>query len=64
MRCICCNKLLTDFESSRKSLNTGEYLDMCTDCYKHIRDDVDVIENNNLLHIQDVIDVEDIYREE
>lgn len=56
MRCVCCNKLLTDFESSRKSVNTGEYLDMCTDCYKHIRDDVNVIENNDLLHIQDVIE--------
>ena len=58
MRCIACNKLLTDFESSRKSVTTGEYIDMCTDCYKHIRDDVNVIENNDLLHINDVLEEE------
>jgi hypothetical protein len=61
MRCICCNKLLTDFECSRKSITTGDYLDMCSECYKHIKDDVTVIENNDLLHIQDVINVEDVY---
>jgi len=64
MRCLCCNKLLTDFESSRKSVTTGEYIDMCTDCYRHIRDDVDVIENNNLLHIQDVIDDELLFNDD
>ena len=61
MRCVCCNKMLTDFESSRKSVTSGEYLDMCTDCYKHIKEDVYTIENNELLHIQDVIDIEDNY---
>ena len=58
MRCVCCDKSLTDFECSRKSITSGEYLDMCSDCYKHIKDDVDVIENNDLLHIQDVVDIE------
>lgn len=32
MRCYCCNKNLSDFESSIKSLATGDYLDMCTKC--------------------------------
>ena len=58
MRCICCDKLLTDFECSRKSITSGEYLDMCSECYKHIKDDVDVIENSDMLHIQDVVDIE------
>lgn len=58
MRCVCCNKPLTDFETSRKSITSGEYLDMCSDCYRHIKDDVDVIENNDMLHIQDVVDIE------
>ena len=63
MRCIACNKLLTDFESSRKSVHTGEYIDMCTDCYKHIRDDVSVIENNNLLHINDILEEELLFND-
>jgi hypothetical protein len=64
MRCVCCDKLLTDFECSRKSIHTKEYLDMCTECYRHIKDDVTVIENQDMLHIQDVVDIEDMYSEE
>lgn len=32
MRCSCCNKVLSDYESSIKSKTTGEYLDTCTKC--------------------------------
>lgn len=34
MRCSCCDKLLTDFESSVKSVATGEYLDSCIKCIR------------------------------
>lgn len=34
MRCTCCDKNLTDFESTRKSKVTGEYLDTCNKCLK------------------------------
>jgi hypothetical protein len=40
MRCICCDKNLNDFESTRKSVSTGEYLDMCNKCYSTISDDL------------------------
>lgn len=36
MRCICCDKILNDFEATRKSIKTGEYLDMCSKCYSTI----------------------------
>jgi len=32
MRCIACNALLSDYESTRKSQTTGEYLDLCNHC--------------------------------
>jgi len=32
MRCAACNDLLTDYEATRKSLVTGDYLDLCTKC--------------------------------
>lgn len=32
MRCTCCNKLLSDYESTRKNAKTGEYMDMCNTC--------------------------------
>jgi hypothetical protein len=49
MRCIACNAVLTDFEATRKGVNTGEYLDMCERCFSTIRDDIEVIERKDLL---------------
>jgi hypothetical protein len=40
MRCYCCDKNLSDFESTRKSVTTGDYLDMCNKCYSTIKDDL------------------------
>jgi hypothetical protein len=34
MRCRACNKALNDFESTRKSIETGEYLDLCNHCFQ------------------------------
>ena len=33
MRCKACDCELSDFESTRKSSNTGEYLDLCNGCF-------------------------------
>lgn len=32
MRCVCCDRKLTDFESTRRSAETGDFLDMCNRC--------------------------------
>lgn len=32
IRCDCCNKSLNDYESTLKSLGSGEYLNTCTKC--------------------------------
>ena len=40
MRCYCCDKILSDFESTRKSVMTGNYLDMCNKCYSTIKDEL------------------------
>lgn len=34
MRCDCCNKLLNDFEATRKSAITGDYINTCNSCLK------------------------------
>jgi len=36
MRCIACNKALTEFEATRKSVNSGEYVDLCSYCYNGV----------------------------
>lgn len=48
MRCICCDKMLNDFESTRKSVTTGDYFDMCNKCYSTIKDDVNAEERYDL----------------
>jgi len=46
MRCICCNKSLSDKESTRKGVNTGEYLDMCDGCFSTVADEFPYIEGH------------------
>jgi hypothetical protein len=33
MRCLSCNNILSDFESTRKYKNTQSYIDLCTLCF-------------------------------
>lgn len=47
MRCCSCNVALSDFESTRKTVSTGEFLDMCNRCYADIANDVPTIVNND-----------------
>ena len=50
MRCECCDRNLNDFESTRKSKVSGEYLNMCNKCVTEAgiaattRDDLDPYE--------------------
>jgi|DEB3_MinimDraft_2_1074329.scaffolds.fasta_scaffold73377_2 hypothetical protein len=53
MRCVCCNERLSDFEATRKSSYSGEYLDMCNVCFNTIKDVVDVEERSDLRHESD-----------
>lgn len=39
MRCVACNVPLNDFEATRKSKNTGEYVDLCNSCFTVARPD-------------------------
>lgn len=37
MHCICCNKVLSDYEATLKHAETGEYLDTCMECLGEIQ---------------------------
>lgn len=54
MRCLSCNCILSDFESTRKSVNTNSYIDMCNRCYYTISDDVATLERDDLAHDEDM----------
>ena len=56
MRCIACDRNLSDFESTRKSHDTGKYVDLCNKCYNEIQSDIDNInEREDLRHEDDMI---------
>ena len=56
MRCLACDRNLTDFESTRKHTDTSEYLDLCNKCYNEIQADVEIIteERLDLTHEDDI----------
>lgn len=54
MRCLSCNAILSDFEATRKSVNTNSYIDMCNRCYYTISDDVASLERDDLAHDEDL----------
>jgi len=56
MRCIACNALLTDYEATRKSELTGEYVDLCNHCYVAVKSDLVVVERDDLLTPDNVED--------
>ncbi len=50
MRCVACNALLSDYEATRKSQTTGEYLDLCNYCLNDIKNDLkSIIDILNIL---------------
>jgi len=59
MRCQACDKILTDFESTRKSTVCDDFLDLCNECYDTIRNDVKAMERQDLMSIEDIVDFDD-----
>ena len=48
MHFCCCDRLLNDYESTRKSKTTGEYLDTCNKCFALIEDEIETIDRTDL----------------
>jgi hypothetical protein len=39
MKCQCCDRILTDYESTRKHAVTGSFIDLCQQCFKAVQAD-------------------------
>lgn len=52
-RCRSCDKVLNDYEMTRKSAVTGEYYDLCGHCFSTIKADVYYKERVDLMDISD-----------
>jgi len=55
MRCKACNKQLNDFESTRKGFESGEFIDLCNECFGTVAADFNVTEREDLKHLSDEI---------
>lgn len=63
MRCQCCNKNLTDFESVLRHPVTMEFLDICSRCLKDIP--INPVEPASEIDDVDYDDIEELfYRED
>ncbi len=56
MRCLCCNRALSDYESVLRHPVTNDFLDICTKCLKDIP--VTPVEPDNLEHTDVMTDEE------
>lgn len=64
MHCRACNKLLSDYESTRKNAVTGQYLDLCKVCFEDIKPFVKVIDRKDLITEADLDDPEEDYNDD
>jgi hypothetical protein len=53
MRCLACNCNLSDYESTRKSAATGEFIDLCNRCFSSISNEMHTIERADLEHSEE-----------
>lgn len=44
MRCLACDCVLSDREATRRFEESGEFVDLCDDCFETIAEDVEVYE--------------------
>lgn len=61
MRCLACNKALSEFEATRKSTETGEFLDLCNYCYSTIQTVAPSAEREDLRDEETLDDPEDLF---
>jgi len=59
MRCEACNKLLTDYEATRKDAHTFKFIDLCKTCFEDIKPFVAVIDRKDLITEQDLDTIDD-----
>ena len=53
MRCLACDRKLTDYESTRKYASSGTFVDLCNRCFSEISDDVPDLEGDGFDHGED-----------
>jgi len=59
MHCTACDKLLTDYEATRKDAHTFKFIDLCKTCFEDIKPFVSIIDRKDLITEQDLDIIDD-----
>lgn len=54
MHCVACDRLLSEFEATRKNALTMEYIDLCKVCFEDVKGLFPVIERKDLVTESDL----------
>jgi hypothetical protein len=54
MHCVNCDRLLSDFEATRKHAITFQFLDLCKVCFEDVKTIIPTIDNRALMTEQDL----------
>jgi hypothetical protein len=54
MHCVNCDRLLTDFEATRKHAITFKFLDLCKVCFEDVKTIIPTIDRRELMTEQDL----------
>lgn len=54
MHCVNCDRLLSDFEATRKHAVTFQFLDLCKVCFEDVKTIIPTIDNRALMTEQDL----------
>ncbi|CAB5194868.1 hypothetical protein UFOVP176_40 [uncultured Caudovirales phage] len=54
MHCSCCDRLLTEFEATRRNANTFQFIDLCKVCFEDVKPFVPTIDRADLITEQDL----------
>jgi hypothetical protein len=54
MHCIACDRLLSEFEATRKNAMTMDYIDLCKVCFEDVKGLFPVIERKDLVTESDL----------
>lgn len=61
MRCVACDKILTDYELTKKFSGSGEFVDMCNECSRFlVEDDLTAIGNIDYASLSDLEEIHDV----
>jgi len=59
MHCTACDRLLTEFESTRRNANTFQFIDLCKVCFEDVKAFVPTIDRKDLISEADLDTIDD-----